>query len=531
MGEYIHNYQDQLDHLLTLDGDKLLDIIEKYGGSVIVNENQIINQRTSEVDEKCLTQLEGGDYQAVIVDDTYFIREPKVTQFVMNQYEKGSSVVVMSIEGIYNLSVLNRKFNVDWNVCAYTSRDIKLTERGKDIIGDAFPRKNHYIKANFVVGEGPLFTEHQHPEDYEDEEDFPNGPPPPEPGSPFATVMRGSRSVSYFGFVNPLDVSYGAILLKLCYAGESLTSRNSTTNSGAVLPVLPVTFVQQIAQVCGYTEVYHNEMSRMISFKKGSTRINVYYTTGTVGTCLNHPKHGKTQLFRRNVSVSTLRAIFENPRTHTGTGYYKRKHITQKWKLEGNNSVFLNDSARRWQYVGDTTGLIPSVEEMQTVIEIVTEWEALYWEDGDPPDLQHTNFYCGSRGGLLRMMYKVAQETCGDFQCWSHNSGKLFAGNSMPYNHKCDNLKSFMQYHRSDVDKIKRKFESLSRDVRIELMQWYMGREACGMHLVDMEGELIVTKWSLLVSAAHVDYGKIMYPKSAGLCPCCGIVSSEGDTW
>ena len=148
MGEDIHNYQAQLDHLLTLDGDKLLDIIEKYGGSVIVNENQIINQRTSEVDEKCLTQLERGDYQAVIVDDTYFIREPKVTQFVMNQYEKGSSVVVISIEGIYNLSVLNRKFNVDWNVCAYTSRDIKLTDRGKDIIGDAFPRNNHYIKVS-----------------------------------------------------------------------------------------------------------------------------------------------------------------------------------------------------------------------------------------------------------------------------------------------------------------------------------------------------------------------------------------------
>jgi ribonuclease HI len=85
-------------------------------------------------------------------------------------------------------------------------------------IGDAFPFGHQYVKANFVVGEGELFTEYQHPEDYEDEEDFPDGPPPPDPGSPVVTLLGKDKSVSYFGFVNPLDVSYGSILLKLCYA-------------------------------------------------------------------------------------------------------------------------------------------------------------------------------------------------------------------------------------------------------------------------------------------------------------------------
>lgn len=55
----------------------------------------------------------------------------------------------------------------------------------------------------------------------------------------------------------------------------------------------------------------------MISFGKPGTRINVYYTTGAVATCIDHPKSGKTQLFRRGMSLSDLQRIFENPRSHT----------------------------------------------------------------------------------------------------------------------------------------------------------------------------------------------------------------------
>ncbi len=44
----------------------------------------------------------------------------------------------------------------------------------------------------------------------------------------------------------------------------------------------------------------------------------------TVGTALNHPKQGKTQLFRRRQSVRQLLKVFENPRFHTGKGYYRK---------------------------------------------------------------------------------------------------------------------------------------------------------------------------------------------------------------
>ena len=63
----------------------------------------------------------------------------------------------------------------------------------------------------------------------------------------------------------------------------------------------------------------------MVSFKKGDARVNVYWTKMTVGTCINHPSKGKTQLFRRKVSLRQLEQIFNNPRLHTGKGYYIKK--------------------------------------------------------------------------------------------------------------------------------------------------------------------------------------------------------------
>lgn len=79
-----------------------------------------------------------------------------------------------------------------------------------------------------------------------------------------------------------------------------------------------------------------NETSRVISFQvpmydelgtEACARINVYYTTGTVGTALDHPRQGRTQLFRRCVTLQELDAIFRNPRVHTGRGYQRRANM------------------------------------------------------------------------------------------------------------------------------------------------------------------------------------------------------------
>ena len=87
-----------------------------------------------------------------------------------------------------------------------------------------------------------------------------------------------------------------------------------------------------------------SETSRVISFGKpaDNVRINVYWTTGTVGTCLEHPRQGKTQLFRRNVDLSTLQQIFQNPRLHTGTGYHTRQGLKRIVNESDNDDVCHN---------------------------------------------------------------------------------------------------------------------------------------------------------------------------------------------
>ena len=211
----------KLEILQFLDWPSLLNMTREYGGTVIHPEDDVLDQTTGEVDTKRLNQLSKQKYQAIVVDDTCFIREPAIAQFVLSQYEKGVSVVVMGMEGIYDLGSLRSSFGVDWNLSAYTTRTIQLTETGKRIIGlRSFPHDTMYVKAHFVVGEHQLFREYINPADYEDDSDYEDGPPAPSPGSPVVTVLRNNKSVSYFGFANTLDVSYGAIILRLCYAAQ-----------------------------------------------------------------------------------------------------------------------------------------------------------------------------------------------------------------------------------------------------------------------------------------------------------------------
>ena len=53
----------------------------------------------------------------------------------------------------------------------------------------------------------------------------------------------------------------------------------------------------------------------------GNARVNVWSNNRnnlfTVGTYLNHPKQGKTQLFRKNCTEEEVKEILKNPRKHT----------------------------------------------------------------------------------------------------------------------------------------------------------------------------------------------------------------------
>lgn len=79
--------------------------------------------------------------------------------------------------------------------------------------------------------------------------------------------------------------------------------------------------INSIAVKTGYQSLGYQENIGMLSYKKGDARINVYCSKMTVATCMNHPKKGKTQMFRRCVDMELLQKIFDNPRIHTGLGY------------------------------------------------------------------------------------------------------------------------------------------------------------------------------------------------------------------
>jgi hypothetical protein len=112
-----------------------------------------------------------------------------------------------------------------------------------------------------------------------------------------------------------------------------------------------------LASQAGYVEVAHDDVSRVIIFSKTDerqriVRINVYYTTGTIGTCIAHPTKGKTQMFRRLCSYDEICSIFDHPRVHTGKGYY---HKNQCAALHNSLIIDAGRNRCRAQHVPGTT--------------------------------------------------------------------------------------------------------------------------------------------------------------------------------
>jgi hypothetical protein len=81
--------------------------------------------------------------------------------------------------------------------------------------------------------------------------------------------------------------------------------------------------LDQIARHGEWEKLKCTTQPPMASYRKDGVRLNFYLSTGTVGSCLEHPTNGKTLLFRKK--VRDVNTIFENPRQHTGKGYHTRK--------------------------------------------------------------------------------------------------------------------------------------------------------------------------------------------------------------
>lgn len=152
-----------------------------------------------------------------------------------------------------------------------------------------------------------------------------------------------------------------------------------------------ISAVRKLAKECGLEEICLNEASRVISFRRVSSsnkrsisdnatpaRYNVYYSTGTVSTSLDHPRQGKTQLFRRNVDMDLLREIFLNPRIHTDLGYQQtsssRKRICSNSRIprDGKNDVKAEEEAARIQkekLLAERAAIDKEIKECQAILD------------------------------------------------------------------------------------------------------------------------------------------------------------------
>ena len=200
-----------LDTLSSLEGKDLLQLTKQHGGSVIVREEELYDD--SVVIQDRLNDSAETMYNAIIVGDHEVISIPEITRFCSKQFHnKKVSVVIMALEGLYDISVINDTFGVHWHYAAYTKRDLCLSASGEKILSSrAFPSKSQYIKANYIRSDWPE-EEHLLMNDPESEDN--------DPGSAVVASIRKSNAVSYFGFVSsPLEL-YGPIIHRLCYAAE-----------------------------------------------------------------------------------------------------------------------------------------------------------------------------------------------------------------------------------------------------------------------------------------------------------------------
>ena len=247
----------------------------------------------------------------------------------------------------------------------------------------------------------------------------------------------------------------------------------------------------------------------MISFRKESVRINVYYTTRTVGTCLNHPARGKTQLFRREVTMNQLAQIFENPRSHTGKGYYYRQNVRQQWKTD--DGSLTSDMARRWLYVCSSAGLSSKQAHLDILKRLMDKISAILWEPGELPALSYTRASCGSQSAIEDVVLQVAQRDGATGYVDLKNDERELV--SEPTCSGCAFYSVFRQDESNcvGVELVNNLLLQLPRKLRMRVCDWLIGLLRCGHVFVTAKGFFVDD--DDVSTQAHEDYAELAYPK------------------
>jgi len=147
------------------------------------------------------------------------------------------------------------------------------------------------------------------------------------PGQGTGAAVYFYRVMKTDGWV--FDVSeQGRAVLELYWTGPSQNELDAVSFSEGV--AWSPDFVRGVAcTIPKLLEILFDQANKLICFRtEEGVRINIYYSTRTVGTALNHPVHGTTQLYRPDCTVEQLSDILRNPRAHSGQAYHKRKWDT-----------------------------------------------------------------------------------------------------------------------------------------------------------------------------------------------------------
>ena len=267
----------------------------------------------------------------------------------------------------------------------------------------------------------------------------------------------------------------------------------------------------------------------------------MYYTTGTVATCILHPSKGKTQLFRRNMTADDLDLILQNPRTHTGVGYYTKAAL--KRDADGNTTSECDD-ALRWRYVQAVTGFCSS-QQVTQIAAFCKLWNSLRFAPGPTNRQKFEALYpelvsrckcgrcdqdrAGSTCSLATVLWKVVDKT----ETENMILPALFpdSGREVPILEKkgffpcaCDAGKEYTSLYGKELLRLERQLMAFPKDVRRELVYFFFKNV--------FHSHLLMVSWrkkfetfgaqylSTTIQHAHWAYGEMMYDHDDEFHPC-----------
>lgn len=268
-----------------------------------------------------------SDYGTIVIEDG-FLRDKllKLAPMLRDYFRQGGLVIVLGCSGVFSMpKELSTIFGCKWEFEAYTRYECNSTEEARHRfkrLPDKIPRsKQNYFRvpradalfyANECVGKNSNSTVVTPAAVY---------------NSNFATAQNVAGCLAYFSCIN-WEAAFDTVLDDLvngiyeqCTNGLMGKTESNKLDKQAL---------DRMAVSNGWTKHNtHNISCSTASYVKGDKMLTFWLSTGTVGSYLNHPVQGKTQLFRRNITHSEAEQLFRQPRIHTGKGYQKRKRGKQ----------------------------------------------------------------------------------------------------------------------------------------------------------------------------------------------------------